>query len=381
FGRRLAALHAAAPAAGIASDFGSADLVAAQLRGSLEHLAGVDAADGLPAAVGRMLERQRTRLMARKADGRVRECHGDLHLGNVLLGEDGAVLFDCIEFSDELRIIDTMSDLAFLVMDLDCRGHDDFANALLNEYLDESGDYAGICVLDLYCAYRALVRAKVAELQRRGGGGEELAPRRDAYLEHARAWLGPRGRPGLVITCGVAGSGKSHRAAALAAGSGFVHLRSDRERRRLGPDEGADPQRYSAARTAATYTRLYDLAATILAAGHSVVVDATFLERHWRRRFAALANDARAQFHILHCDAPPAVLTERIEARRREGRDLSEATVGVMQAQLERLEPFADDERGAVLAAGDLGAASALGCPRSPAAMAPMAHRARHGHG
>jgi aminoglycoside phosphotransferase family enzyme/predicted kinase len=364
FARTLAGLHGAAAVSATGSALGGPEVAGAQIRATLDHHEDVRAISDLRERVESSLLVHRDDLRARKIGGFVRECHGDLHLGNVLLCNGRVRLFDCIEFNDELRVIDTASDLAFVVMDLDTHGSSELANQFLNAYLDASGDHGAVSVLTLYCAYRALVRAAVAEIERRGHAGDDdtVIRRRDRYLSLARAYLhGDDTRAGLVITHGVSGSGKSTVSRALARRCGFVHLRSDRERLRLaGRDDGevrpvaVGEGLYTAERTAATYERLLQLATEILGAGLSVVVDATFLDASWRRRFAALAARLDTPFHILHCEAPEAELRRRIEVRRHDGGDPSEATVAVLRAQLAAEHCLEPSERAACTDAADL---------------------------
>jgi aminoglycoside phosphotransferase family enzyme/predicted kinase len=282
----------------------------------------------------------------RRRDGRVRECHGDLHLGNLVLLDERLVMFDCIEFNPALRWIDTASEVAFTVMDLHRRGAARLARRFLSAWLEASGDYGALRVLDYFLVYRALVRAKVAAIRAAQCGPG--TPARAAALEGSREYLGlalgftRRRRPQLVITHGVSGSGKSTAAQALVEGEGLVRVRSDVERKRLhglpplarsGAAPGAGP--YGAAATARTYALLERRAAEILDAGYGVVVDATFLRRDQRARFAALARRRRCPFRILACAAPREVLRRRIGARHG---DPSEATAAVLDAQLRAVE-------------------------------------------
>lgn len=353
FGRRLAAWHAATPPSSDPT-LGSAALFRAQWQACL----GAPLAAWLPLelrdALNEALHAALPRLAARRAAGRVRACHGDLHCANVVAVGDTLLPFDCIEFNDELAVIDTLSDAAFLLMDLDARGASGLGHAFFNAYLEGADEVSHLAVLPLFLAYRALVRAKVALLRAAQDSGERAeATRRQAEAQVALAtrYLARDGRPGLVITHGPSGSGKSFHAARLAGAHGFVHLRSDIERRRLaglaldarsGSTQGSGL--YTAAATRATYARLLDLARGALMAGFSVVVDATFLDVAERAPFRALAERLRAPFHLLRCEAPVAELERRIEARAAAGEDASEATVEVLAGQLTRMTPLTREE-------------------------------------
>lgn len=297
----------------------------------------------------------------RYESGLVRECHGDLHLGNLLLEDGRAIAFDCIEFNPRLRWIDVMSEMAFLVMDCEARGAADGGFRALNAWLEGSGDYGGMAVLDTCRAYRAMVRAKVALLAGRppveSGSPAQATFRR--YLALADSFGRPRPRF-LAITCGVSGSGKSTVALALCAGLQAIRIRADVERKRLfGLPADADtraagmPDIYTREASARTFDRLEVLAAEVLAAGHPVILDATFIRRGLRERFRALAERLGVPFRLVHCDAPPAELRRRVAMRHASGTDASEADVAVLESQLAACEPPGEDEMAWTLAAGE----------------------------
>ncbi len=284
-------------------------------------------------------------LWQRHAEGRVRECHGDLHLGNIALIEGRAIPFDALEFNPALRWIDVLNEMAFLVMDCRSRGQQPASFAALNAYLELSGDYAGLALLDFFCSYRAMVRAKVsllAVLPPVTSGSEAHR----AYLRYsalAAEYQQPRHRF-LAICCGVSGSGKSTLAEMLAAQAGAVRIRADVERKRLfglEPDadsRGAGVDIYTAEAGRRTFARLAELAARIIGDGFAVIVDATFIRRSLRDDFRRLARELGVPFHILLCDAPTAELRRRVRARLASGADASEADVEVLEAQLRAAE-------------------------------------------
>jgi aminoglycoside phosphotransferase family enzyme/predicted kinase len=299
-------------------------------------------------------------MAARKADGFVRECHGDLHLGNIALEQGEPLIFDGIEFNPHLRWIDTMSELAFLLMDLDEKGRPDISGLLLNGYLEQSGDYPGLGLLRFYQVYRAMVRAKVSAI-RLGQPGVDPGIRASvmadlgAYLGLAESYTRPP-RPGLLITCGLSGSGKSHHTRHLLMEAPLVRIRSDVERKRLAGLEieadsgsGLESGIYDPEFSRRTYVHLSDLAGMILRAGFSVVVDATFLKRSQREWFQTLAEELGVPFGMLDFQAPEQILQERIRQRSEQGGDASEADLAVLQSQLESAEPLTDDERRAAI--------------------------------
>ena len=285
----------------------------------------------------------RPQLLVRQRGGCVRECHGDLHLGNLVLIAGKVRLFDCIEFNEDYRWIDVASELAFPYADLLAHRRPDLAAWLLNEWLAATGDYAALPLLRFYAVYRALVRAKVAAIR-----GDAKA--RNDYLTLAERLTAPT-QPQLIITHGLPGSGKTRASTALLLAdgtAGSVRLRADVERKRLFGLAANAPSSsplhtgiYSADANVRTYARLADLAADLLAAGWSVIVDATFLERQQRACFRDLAERAGVPFKILACSASTATLRQRIAERQG---DASEATVAVLEWQLARLEPLAADE-------------------------------------
>ena len=282
--------------------------------------------------------RLRSRFAERLAAGRVRECHGDLHLGNLLLQEGRIVAFDCLEFSDTLRWIDVISEMAFLVMDLQEHGQGRLGLRLLNRWLEQTGDWEGLDLWRWYACYRALVRAKVAALR-----GD---PALHAYLELAERLITP---PPLVlaITTGVSGLGKSRHALAVAERLGWIRLRSDVVRKRMFglwgippvAERSGDPYRSEVSEELFAQ-RLPALAQQLIGAGFPVVVDATFLRRLDRQRMADLAARLGVPFLILEPQAPVAVARERIRRRLRHGRDPSDATEAVLEQQLAMAEPL-----------------------------------------
>ena len=290
----------------------------------------------------------------RRRDGYVRECHGDLHLANIVVIGDEAVPFDGIEFDPVLRWIDVIGDLAFPFMDLTYFGKPNLANRLLNRYLEETGDYGGMDVLHFHASGRAAVRAKVHAIraaQQSAGERERreaLAASR-AYLDLAAQFL-LRPHPVLIITSGLPGSGKSTFAQAASEMLGAIRIRSDVERKRLfglAPMEGS-PERvdsYAAEATARTYDALHDIARKLLAAGVSVIVDAAFLKQAERDRFCRLADATGVPFAMASLRAGEAQMQKRITERMRQGNDPSEADLEVLAVLQQAQEPLLSHER------------------------------------
>lgn len=363
--QQVAQFHASAAVATPEQGWGTAPAVVAPVQDCLAALQPLVARD-LPAMapalqqVAQWCATQGAALapvfQQRLQSGRVRECHGDLHLANLVLIDGQPQLFDAIEFNPALRWIDCVADIAFLAMDLEARGRADLAWRFLNAWLEHTGDYAGLQVLQYYRVYRALVRARVAglrlaQMEGEGGGDEHAASLRalQRYLALALHFIQPRAVE-LWLAHGFSGAGKSTHSQTLIAERGVVRVRADVERKRL---FGLAPQASSAAVPGGIYTAeasrrtheaLAQAARWALAAGHTVLVDATFLNPAMRQRFISLAAQAGVPCRILAFEAPLAVLRERVRSRQRAGGDASEASVQVLESQWAEAQPLSPAE-------------------------------------
>jgi aminoglycoside phosphotransferase family enzyme/predicted kinase len=359
----LYAFHSCAPVAPPDNRFGEPERIAEAARENF-----VELRQWLPRADHPRIEalanwsedeftRRADDFAARKREGCIREGHGDLHLGNLVLIDGQVTAFDCIEFNDDFRWNDPASEVAFVWIDLLDHGRPGLAAAFLNAWLEAGGDFAAVKLLRFYAVYRAVVRAKIAALRARQEdattAAEEIATA-CGYLDLARKIAVPPA-PTLAITCGLSGSGKTTASTARLldterpeAGS-LLRIRSDVERKRLfglaawessrsPPDGGI----YAPEATARTYARLLALSREMLLAGWPVIVDAAFLKRAERDSFAALAAEFGVGFSILATEAPPDELRRRLRARRG---DASEATVDVLERQFEWFEPLSAAER------------------------------------
>jgi uncharacterized protein len=284
----------------------------------------------------------------RRKAGWVRECHGDLHLGNVTMQGRRPTMFDCLEFDADLRCTDVMCDVAFLAMDLWRHARADLGFRFVNAYLERSGDYTGARALRYYIVYRALVRAKVEALRVAPGAIPNDAM--DAYLEVARL-CSARSRPVLLITHGFSGSGKTSWTGKLLEAIGAIRIRADVERKRLAqlPALGASDSAlhaglYSSAANAATHECLRGAATSVLQGGVSAILDATFLQAEPRRQASALAQQLGVRWVILDFHAGTDALRRRILARASRGDDASEAGLAVLDDQIAHEEPLAPDE-------------------------------------
>ncbi|MGZ5148158.1 MAG: bifunctional aminoglycoside phosphotransferase/ATP-binding protein, partial [Burkholderiales bacterium] len=360
--RRVAAFHQSAKRTVSSANYGAPRSIFAYGTRNFDQMVALRPDRALCAhleALRRWTEREylhcHGELQRRWVCGMVRECHGDLHLGNIALLNGALVPFDCIEFNAELRWIDVMSDVAFVVMDLIDREATQHAWLFLNAYLEATGDYSGLAVLRFYLVYRALVRAMV-HLMRARQSVERIdeetrllaASRGYVALAQRLAEVRPRT---LVLMHGVSGTGKTTIAATLAQTMGALHIRSDVERKRLyglqARERSGSPvagSLYSTTATEATYARLRELAHTILDAGYSVIVDAAFLRRSQRASMRELAVALGVPVIVASVRADRTVLRARIAQRAASGLDASEATSAVLEYQLASAEPIASDE-------------------------------------
>ncbi|OGS91381.1 MAG: hypothetical protein A2Z95_08765 [Gallionellales bacterium GWA2_60_18] len=368
----LARFHAGLSAAAPDTPFGSlAEIRAAAMQNfeQLQPLLGTDeGVTQLQAATGAELAACAAIFEQRRTAGFVRECHGDLHLGNIALINDIPVPFDGIEFNPALRWIDVMDELAFPVMDLLHRNRPELAWRLLNAYLEITGDYVGMAVLRFYLAYRATVRAKVDAIRAAQPGlrrraANDLLHTSKNYLDLARNCLA-NPSPALIITHGLPGSGKTTFAQSALEHLGAIRIRSDVERKRLHGLDALNDSRsrfgeslYSTGATQRTYARLLDLARELLEYGFPVIVDAAFLREEERARFRELARQMQVPFAIAAMPSDKQLLRTRIARRRMQASDASEADIAVLEKlaavaepltrqELRRTADFADGARG-----------------------------------
>ncbi len=314
--------------------------------------------------------------LSRRRQGFVRECHGDLHLGNIAVIDGGLTLFDRLEFNESMRWTDVMNDVAFIVADLQERQRPDLAARFLSTYLETTGDYAGLGVLRFYLVYRAMVRAKVAYFRMRQLDSPVASekPRAEyrAFLDLARRDTHPP-QAAIIITHGLAGSGKTTCAEIVVEQAAAIRIRTDVERKRVhGLEAHASSGSrvgeglYSGEATRRTYTHVCALARGVADAGYAVIVDGAFLQRWQRDMFRAVAAALRIPFVILAVSATEATRLERIARRRERGDDASEATVEVLHAQVANCEPLTADEQPFVVQWKSDASSDGLALPAAP---------------
>lgn len=356
-GETLAHFHLQAPASSSAQAPEATQRMYDTVLDNLEQLLAHTSQHRVMPELRRLWDWTRAAIIANEAafderarTGHIRDCHGDLHAANIVRIDRRLVPFDCIDFDPQLRWIDVMNDIAFLVMDLHGRGREDLAAVLLNRYLEITGDYEGVRLLPFYAVYRALVRAKVDAL------AIEQTPRlADQFFARLQRrvrtaiTLTERPRPVLLLMHGLSGSGKSWLSERLVAPLQALRIRSDVERKRLTDTSQAvaafKQGRYAPEVSHRVYARLMECAESCLQAGFNVIVDAAFLDESDQELFTGLADRLHVTCAFVSCHADPATLLNRVAARIERGADASEADQSVVNAQLRAFKPLSTQQR------------------------------------
>ena len=357
--RRLVDFYAATAGSPEIDGYGSLETVRRNCEENFSHVEGFlgNALEERPfqivrAATRSCLQRKKWLFEKRVATGRIRDCHGDLRSGHIYF-DNGIQIVDCIEFNDRFRYGDIVSDLAFLAMDLDFEGFPEAARELVDAVVSGAGDPDAFALLDFYKCYRAMVRTKVACLRLSELGPGEYAfhkTRREAgqYLALAYRYALQFTRPLIWVLCGLPASGKSTIADALGKTLGLEILRSDAIRKQLFdlPVETAVIQPfeegiYCREVSSLTYGRLLLHAQERIAAGRSVILDATYGSSRQRQEVLRLAKDSDVNVLFIECIARPDILIERLR-RRENGPSVSDARVQHFRQLQERFEPLED---------------------------------------
>jgi uncharacterized protein len=286
----------------------------------------------------------------RQVEGKIRDCHGDLHLNNICFYPDKIRIFDCIEFNPAFRTIDVIYDVAFLVMDLEFQGRADLANLFLNTYLEQTGDYWGAALLPLYLSMRAYIRGNVNSLALKDSAISDAD--KAGFLQRSKAYYRlawdytQRSQGKLLLMSGLSGSGKSSIARQLAQRVNALHLRSDAVRKHLsstplfqrGDTNGTIGSGiYTPEMTAKTYDYLLELGLFLAQQGWTVILDAKYDRRSLRQSALAAATAAQLPIHFVQCTAPLSVLRDRLQKRTG---DIADATANMLDTQIRTAEPF-----------------------------------------
>ena len=277
----------------------------------------------------------------------IRECHGDLHLGNICQWQNQLMLFDCIEFNEQFRFVDVMFDVAYIVMDLEVRNRRDLSAIFISTYIEQTGDWEGLQVLPIYVDRQTYVRAKVTSFMLNDPGvpdAEKQKGSEKAALYYRLAWEYAKPKTGKIfLTCGLSGSGKSTTARQLARQTGGIYIRSDAVRKHLGGvplDQRGGADLYSPEMTQKTYDRLITLGLLLAGQGYTVILDAKYDRQALREDAIAQAATAQIPLEIVHCEAPLEVLRDRLLNRTG---DIADATAELLEKQ--SLEPFSEAEK------------------------------------
>ncbi len=288
----------------------------------------------------------------RRRDGKIKDGHGDLRTDHIYFTKNGIQVIDCIEFNDGLRVLDTISDLAFLIMDLEYSHFPETAQSLIRLYVKQTDDMSALPLLPFFCCYRAMVRCKVScfrlrECGDQGTDRDMLKAAAQRYLAMAHGYATAFNRPILWVVCGLPASGKSTIAGALAAMVDVNVIRSDVIRKALfagGSTAPSDPHAYgqamySALASQATYERMFTLAQEDLKKGKSVVIDATFSRATRRSQALRIANDRQAIPVFIECRASEATLAARL-LKRETAPSVSDARLIHLEAFIKRYQPM-----------------------------------------
>jgi aminoglycoside phosphotransferase family enzyme/predicted kinase len=361
-GQLIAEFHKKTPAAPTKSRFGLPNEVHAPTQQNFEQIiplltnpADIEQVKRLERWANEQFIKHRKLFEQRKKQGFIRDCHGDLHLANIILYRGKLVLFDRLEFNEDLRWTDVIADLAFLAMDLAGKKQPKLANQLINTYLQFSGDYQGLNLLAYYLSYRAVVRAKIALFrlnQKDLTSKEKLDIRNDYYnfINLAESYTRPK-KPCLIIMHGLAGSGKSTIAKNSASQCGAIQISSDIIRKRLfnlslHENSNSTPYGgiYTDQATEKTYNELANLANVVIEAGFIVLIDATFLLHTQRLIFYNLAKNLKVPFYIFECQTNDIEIIQRVQKRSvRNG--ISEANLTILNQQKKLIEPLSKEEQ------------------------------------
>jgi aminoglycoside phosphotransferase family enzyme/predicted kinase len=355
----VAEFHQSIQVADASMDFGNSESVYGpveenfiQINQHMDTHAYTDALTQLQQWSQSEFDRLKPVFVQRKQAGFIRECHGDMHLRNLIWLDGAPRAFDCIEFNPQLRWIDVISEVAFLMMDLQDRQQPRLANRFINSYLEATGDYAGLALLSYYLCYRAMVRAKVDALrleQNNISADEKVhaTAEFESYIELASHYT-TQSRPRLIIMRGMSASGKSTVSQQLLEAMPAIRIRSDVERKRLfniaamdRASSDVDTGIYTRQASLQTYERLLELAQVIIEAGFNVIVDAAFLKYEQRVAFQKTAAELAIPYAIVEVTAPDDVLRQRITSRVK---GVSDADLSILEHQLSNREELHESE-------------------------------------
>jgi len=314
--------------------------------------------DALTCYNERFFSENRELFLRRMKEGRIKDCHGDLHLDHISFSPDGICVFDCIEFNERFRYIDTASDIAFLAMDLDYNGYHGFSRFIVSETAREMDDEGIYGVIDFYKCYRAFVRGKVESI--RAFEPEVPGDEKKASLERAMKYFRLALRyalfgsgPSVIVTFGIIGTGKSTLAAMLGEELSCGTLSSDSVRKEITGTkpgerryEGWESGIYAGDITEKTYTEIIRRALTEIDTGGAVILDASFSRRKWRELLLREAVLRGANVYFVRTRAPVDEVELRLLRREKEGLSISDAGAALLPRFVAEWEEPGEIERG-----------------------------------
>jgi len=288
-------------------------------------------------------------LARRAAQGWLRDVHGDLHAEHVCFAPEGIQIFDCVEFEPKFRQCDLASEIAFLAMDIEVRGHKDLVEPLLTRYGELLQDKDFTNLLPFWKCYRALVRAKVYALR-----GRDCFATAQRYLRYAAKITWEPVQPFLILVSGFTGSGKSTVVQALVERLGVVSINSDVVRKALAGKTGRQTEEfregiYSASMTEKTYAKLAREAEKLIACGKGVILDATFTQRAHRQRMVRLAAKHHVPIIQIHCSVAEETIRQRLIQRASQGGGVSDGRWEIYLRQKDNFEALDEVDRGSRL--------------------------------
>jgi hypothetical protein len=359
----LAAFHSQAQPVPTDSKMGSLSLIQANIQENFEQtvmLRGLAISSKRHILMRRLmlwfLQRNESIFDSRHEREKTKECHGDLRMEHICRFEGQLIAFDCIEFNERFRFIDTAADLAFLLMDMEFHGYWSYADTLLKSYVQASCDWEVWKVIDLYKAYYALTRGKVFGIESTEDEFTQDEQRQAldqsiGFLQLAWSYALRLQLPTLIILCGIMGTGKSEIARHLGYNFQAHVLRSDEFRKKL---HGLDPKSrdyseygygiYTREATENTYKALINEARTLLTAGSSVILDASFIRKQYRKLGSHLAKSLGVNCIVLECVCPDEILERRLQFRQGQGTDVSDGRSSLLANQKADFEPIAESE-------------------------------------
>ena len=293
--------------------------------------------------------------------GYIRDCHGDLHSGNIVIGEK-VCIFDCIEFNKRFRYCDVASDIGFLAMDLDYLNFPHLSSYLINRYMEKSKDTGVLEVLNFYKSYRAYVRGKVIGFQLNDPYIDErkknnIITTARSYFELSHYYASlvtlnlEKKQPLLFLVSGLTGTGKSTVALKIAVDYQASIINTDVVRKEMAgmdkferhhdqPDTGL----YEPERIKLTYQKVLEKAAVLLRQGKNVVVDATFQKQPYRKMVDQVVKDTNAVDIWVQCTCPDQIVKQRLEERLKK-KSVSDGRWEIYLHQKQTFDPFSDTQR------------------------------------